>query len=116
MPCSINGLVGVRRFLDKVVALSDTVGTKTDDALTRIVHKTIKKVSQDIEAMKFNTAISQLMICVNAMQDAKQANAEQFSLFLRLLFPFAPHVASELWEKLGNTHLLDTESWPTFDA
>ena len=117
VPWSTNGLVGVRRFLDKVMSVSDcvTVSAKSDE-LTRVIHKTIKKVGDDLEAMKFNTAISQLMICVNAMQDAGTVAPELFGLFTKVLFPFAPHLASELWEKLGNTTLLDHEPWPMFDA
>ena len=68
-----------------------------------------------MEAMKFNTAVAQLMICVNAMQDAEYVSASLFSTFLKLLFPFAPHLASELWQKLGHTTLLDSEPWPVFD-
>ncbi len=122
VPWSTNGLVGVRRFLDKVMSVSDRIsppprgGVGGGESLTRTVHKTIKKVGDDMEAMKFNTAISQLMICVNAMQDAGTVAPELFGMFLKTLFPFAPHLANELWEKLGNITLLDTEAWPTYDS
>lgn len=116
VPWNVNGLIGVRRFLDKVVSLSDkVVGTSNED-LARIVHKTIKKVGEDLEGMKFNTAVSQLMICQNAMQEEMSIPTELFELFLKVLFPFAPHLASELWDKLGHKTLLDAEPWPTFDA
>ena len=115
VPWSTNGLIGVRRFLDKVMALSDKIVDASGEDLTRAVHKAIKKVGEDMEAMKFNTAVAQLMICVNAMQDAEYVSASLFSTFLKLLFPFAPHLASELWQKLGHTTLLDSEPWPVFD-
>ncbi len=116
VPWSTNGLIGVRRFLDKVMALSDKIVPTASDEVVRMVHKTIKKVGEDIEVMKFNTAIAQLMICVNTMQEAGGVSSEFFNMFLKVLFPFAPHLASELWEKLGHTKLLDAERWPSFDA
>lgn len=115
VPWSTNGLIGVRRFLDKIMVLSDKIVDASGIDLTRAVHKAIKKVGQDMEAMKFNTAIASLMICVNAMQDAEYVSASLFSTYLKLLFPFAPHLASELWEKLGHETLLDSEPWPKFD-
>lgn len=124
VPWSMNGLVGVRRFLDKVMALSDRLlplseggldGVGGASGLARVVHKTIKKVGEDIEAMKFNTAIAQLMICINEMSSVQSVPLDLFVLFTKVLFPFAPHVASELWEKLGNSSSLDAECWPEFD-
>ncbi len=115
VPWSTNGLIGVRRFLDKVMTMSEKIGGGPNVELARVMAKTIKKIGDDIEAMKFNTAIAQLMICVNAMQDAGAVSSELFASFLKVLFPFAPHIASELWEKTGYTTLLDTESWPTYD-
>ena len=118
VPWSMNGLVGMRRFLEKVVE----VGQRTERAekterveVTRLLHQTIKKVSEDSEAMRFNTAVSQMMIFVNAVKEYGSITKESFVIFLRLLCPFAPHVANELFESLGGTELLETRAWPTYD-
>ncbi|MEK7666002.1 MAG: class I tRNA ligase family protein [Patescibacteria group bacterium] len=116
VPWSANGLIGVRRFLDKVWMVSEKIGDSTmprNENLDRVVHKTIKKVSSDIEAMKFNTAVAELMKCVNAMHEAHEVSRNQFELFLKLLFPFAPHLASELLESFFSVDSLN--DWPQYD-
>jgi leucyl-tRNA synthetase len=108
-----NGVVGVRRFLERVW----NVAARLDDAaamsgeLEILVNQTIKKVSEDIEAFKFNTAISQLMILVNEFEKQKSISQKTFAPFLLLLQPFAPHIAAELLEKLGEKNT----AWPSFD-
>lgn len=120
VPWSMNGLIGMRRFLEKVVEMAEK--TKEDKGgqvetvgLTRLLHQTIKKVSEDIEAMRFNTAVSAMMIFVNAVKEQGAISKELFTKFLRLLCPFAPHIANELYETVGGTELLETLAWPVFD-
>ncbi len=82
---------------------------------TKLLHKTIKKVTEDIEGLKFNTAISSLMITVNEMEKAESLNREQFELLLKILAPFAPHITDELWSQLGNKKSIHISEWPIFD-
>jgi leucyl-tRNA synthetase len=72
-------------------------------------------VTEDIEAFKFNTAVSQMMIFLNAAEKEGGANKEQWEAFLRILAPFAPHVTDELWEQLGHTESIHTTDWPAYD-
>ncbi len=114
---STNGLVGVRRFLERVWKLSEKVGdvSDTDVETQRLVHTTIKKVSEDIEATKFNTAVSALMILTNSLEALPVVPKEWYEMLLKLVFPFAPHMAEELWSMVGNEGYLGNESWPVFD-
>jgi leucyl-tRNA synthetase len=104
---------GVKRFLDRVYTLSEKVTTK-DEALS-ITHQTIKKITEDIDAMSFNTSVSQMMIMLNALEKEEVVGSKDFSLFVQLLAPFAPHLAEELWSSLGNTTSVHTSSWPVYD-
>ncbi len=113
---SDNAVKGCKRFLDRIWNLTDQVTEadaygKDNEAL---VHKTIKKVSDDIENMKFNTAIAALMTLTNQFYD-KGVNKAEFQTLLQLLSPFAPHMADELWEQLGFQGLASTSSWPVYD-
>ena len=115
-PWNSKGVIGVRRFLEKVNGMVAKIEPKTENrALSRMVHQTIKKVAEDIEAMKFNTAVSQLMVCANAFADAEIIPQDLFELFLRVLAPFAPHLTEELWAALGHAESIFKESWPTHD-
>ena len=87
----------------------------SDENLVCLIHETIKKVTEDIENLRFNTAISQLMVCSNDLNDAIKRNKKLLKDFVLLLSPFAPHVCEELWGKLGNTNSLAYESWPKYD-
>ena len=86
-----------------------------DEGVERMLHKTIKKVGEDIEAMKFNTAIAAMMEFVNAVFKAGKFTASQAERFTMVLAPFAPHLAEELWQQLGHTESLAYEPWPAFD-
>jgi leucyl-tRNA synthetase len=101
-----DGVVGTRRFLEKVWKLSQkTVNSQQstgNKSLETLLHKTIKSVTEDIEGFKFNTAVSSLMILVNAMEKEEKLKAESYRALLLLLSPFAPHIAEELWSQLGN--------------
>jgi len=118
-PWSTSSIVGVRRFLDRVAALVDRHDESSaagDPALTRLMHQTVRKVSDDIEALKFNTAISQLMIFLNGLEKRASNPPEAMRTFVRLLSPFAPHLAEELWERMGTQTLIAREGWPAHDA
>ncbi len=113
---SDNAVKGCKRFLDRIWNLADQA---TDaDAYGKdneaAIHKTIKKVSDDIENMKFNTAIAALMSLTNQFYD-KGVNKAEFKTMLQLLSPFAPHMADELWERFGFEGMACTSSWPVYD-
>ena len=124
-PWNPRGIEGVHRFLQKVwrecVGPEGELNSKIrDDApespeLTRLVHETIRKVGDDIEALRFNTAISQMMICANAFQKETALRTETMKVFLQLLAPFAPHLAEELWSRLGANPSIQAAPWPAYD-
>ncbi len=111
---STNGVIGVRRFLEKIWKLASVIGNQEikNNKIQTLLHKTIKKVTEDIENFRFNTAISQLMILVNAFEKEQSISPSQISILCLLLSPFAPHIAEELWSKLGNTESICKEKWP----
>ncbi len=111
---STDGMVGPRRFLERAWNLQYKVEkNKKYDEFE--IEKVIKKVTDDIEAMKFNTAISTLMIFVNDMSKLEVISEEAYEKFLKILSPFAPHITGELWEILGHKKTIDAESWPVAD-
>jgi leucyl-tRNA synthetase len=125
-PWNPNGIEGVHRFLQKVwrecVGREGEVNPKiADDAsvdsaeLVKLLHETIKKVGEDIEALRFNTAISQLMICINAIQKAERVSRATLQQFLQILAPLSPHIAEELWARLGGTQSIQLAPWPAYD-
>ncbi len=115
-PWSPSSIKGCKRFLDRTAAMLDLVkGEGTTPALEKAFHKTIKKVTDDIDAMKFNTAIAALMALMNDIYDAGALTKEEFTTFLKLLNPFAPHLTEELWEALGGKELLSLSAWPIYD-
>ncbi|MBI5369626.1 leucine--tRNA ligase [Candidatus Uhrbacteria bacterium] len=115
VPWSLNGLVGMRRFLEKVIDAGQKIVDAEDAEVTRLLHQTIKKVSEDVEAMRFNTAVSQMMIFINGVKQMGGIRSTSFFLFLRVLCPFAPHLSNELHESFGGKELLETLPWPMFD-
>lgn len=108
-------LVGTRRFLDRAYKMSGQVVPEDVPQLNSIIHTTIKKVGDDISTFRFNTAISAMMICLNAIDDAGSIGKEQWKLFLKLLAPFAPHLAEELWEQTGEKGSIHLSTWPGYD-
>jgi len=110
-PWDPNGVVGVRRFLERVWRNSLKLDGSSNENL---IHKTIKGLTEDIEEFKFNTAIAKLMICLNAFEKDGTAQ-EDFKIFLKLLSPFAPHMTEELWANLGEKESIHLSSWPKFD-
>jgi leucyl-tRNA synthetase len=114
-PWNPDGVVGVRRFLERLARAGEWLANENVAQLDNQLHKTIKKVGDDIEALKFNTAISALMILVNAIEKSKHIGRTQYETLLRILAPFAPHLAEELWHSIGKTSSVHTELWPEYD-
>ena len=117
-PWNEAGVKGCRRFLDKVWRLYEKLDADRKGytpAVESLVHKTVKGVSEDIEAMKFNTAIAKLMILVNELTALEKISRGEYETLLQLLYPFAPHLAEELWELLGHPGILVFHPWPTYD-
>jgi leucyl-tRNA synthetase len=127
-PWSMKGVEGVSRFLARVWRLMMTenqageweLSTTLQDAeptkaQQKITHATIKKVTDDIEALAFNTAISQMMIFVNAFTNSEVVPVSAMRTFLVLLNPFAPHITSELWQQLKSPGEITQQSWPAYD-
>jgi leucyl-tRNA synthetase len=122
-----NSIIGPRRFLEKIWRIGETVikneelkiksGTSNQSFVT-LLHKTIKKVTEDIESMSFNTAVSAMMMLSNEMEKQEYIDKKDFKIFLQLLAPFVPHIAEELWGQLKikneelNIHL---SGWPKYD-
>jgi len=119
IPWSTQGVVGVRRFLDRIWNFYDHQKadrtTALSPALEIRLHQTIKKVTEDIEEMKFNTAVSALMILFNQMNEAKTVSNKCSEKFLILLSLFAPHIAEELWQQTGHRKSIAQEKWPAYD-
>jgi leucyl-tRNA synthetase len=115
-PWSPAAVKGCRRFLERVWALNDNVlpGDTYSPKLERVMNRAIKKVSQDIEEMKFNTAIAELMTLVNSFYDTG-CNEAEYKTFIALLSPFAPHICEELWENHGGRKMLAISDWPSWD-
>ena len=115
-PWKESGVKGCKRFLERVASLADIAsGNGTTKKLESIMNKTVKKVSQDIEDMKFNTAIAAMMTCLNEINEVGSLTKDELSVFLRLLCPFAPHLCEEMWEQLGGEGLCSTAQWPDYD-
>lgn len=112
---STESIIGPRRFLERVWRLQEKIVTKENSSLETTLHKTIKKVSEDIESFSFNTAISTLMILLNEMEKVS-ISRKQYEALLLLLAPFAPHLTEELWQSVGNTQSVHVSPWPVFDT
>jgi leucyl-tRNA synthetase len=116
-PWNEDGIKGCRRFLDKIWRLFEKVdprGTSTP-VMESLLHKTIKGVSEDIESLKFNTAIAKLMTLVNELTSSDTVPQKDFETLLLLVNPFAPHLAEELWQMIGNKESLVYHPWPVYD-
>lgn len=120
---STNGLDGARRFLDRIWrllveengSLSAKIQESDDQTLEKVYHQTVKKVTEDYEGLRFNTAISQLMVFINEAYKATVLPKAYIEGFVKMLAPIAPHVAEELWEKLGHNETISYAAWPAFD-
>jgi len=114
-PWNPNGVKGSRRFLDKLARIEDKVSEEPNDNYQVELHKTIKAVSEDIENVKFNTAIAKLMSFVNILTKEEHVNKKDYEMFLSIVYPFAPHLCEELWSKLGHTDDMVYAPWPKYD-
>lgn len=126
LPWSTESIIGSRRFLEKVwrigykILSSDSFSQKrknTDNpsSFQKLLHKTIKKVTEDIENFAFNTAISSMMILVNEMEKVENVSTQDFKLFLQILSPFAPHITEEIWTNMGENGTITKSLWPKWD-
>ncbi|MBE5768917.1 MAG: leucine--tRNA ligase [Clostridiales bacterium] len=117
IPWSTNGAKGCRKFLDRVWRLQEMVveGENYSEKLNALMHQTIKKVSQDYEAMKFNTAIAAMMTLVNEMHAAGSVTKAELETLLLLLNPVAPHITEEMWQNLGHAEAVHHQPWPQWD-
>lgn len=126
-PWNTNGVEGAYRFLARIWRLfvDESTGAISSkivndehaggDVFKRVWHRSIKKITEDYEALRFNTAISQLMIFVNEAYKTEQLPLKAMKQFVQMLAPIAPHIAEELWEKLGGTESITYEAWPSYD-
>lgn len=116
-PWSQSSIKGCKRFLERVFGLLDCLepGEAYSAALEPALHKTIKKVTEDIESLKFNTAIAAMMSLLNDIYDHGKINATELKTLLLLLNPFAPHMTEEMWEQAGFDGMLSGRKWPVFD-
>lgn len=112
-----NGMVGTLRFVEKVWRIAEKVSDGSSDAeVQKTLHKTIQKITDDIEGFKFNTAVSAFMILANSMESAQLVSKDDFKSFLQILAPFAPHITEELWHEFGESNSIHSSSWPKADA
>ncbi|WP_312117061.1 leucine--tRNA ligase [Brevibacillus reuszeri] len=121
---STKGLDGSRRFIDRVYRLfvnesgelnDKIVDTAKATSMERVYHQTVKKVTEDYEGLRFNTGISQLMVFINEAYKADVLPKKYMEDFVKMLSPITPHIAEELWEKLGHSETIAYEAWPTYD-
>lgn len=117
---SDNNIIGMRRFVEKVWKMQFKIERLRKEKvenkkLESLLHKTIKKVGEDIESMSFNTAISAMMIFLNKLEHTPEVSKVTFDTFLKLLAPFAPHITEELWSKSGHKTSIHLEKWPKYD-
>ena len=114
-PWNDSSVKGCRRFLERVFALKDIMTEEPVKELESGIHKAIKKVSSDIEEMKFNTAIACLMTLINDIGKVGKIGREQLIIFLKLLSPFAPHITEAIYEQIGGEGFLTVSAWPEYD-
>lgn len=118
VPWSDTAVVGVRKYLERVWNLQDILveGNEYSKDMEILINQTIQKVSEDYEALKYNTAIAQLMTLLNAFKDKGEINKKEYETYLILLNPCAPHITEEIWEILGNKDQIAKQSiWPSYD-
>ena len=115
-PWSTSSIKGCKRFLERVAALPEIAsGRGVTPEIEASLHKTVKKVSEDIEEMKFNTAVAAMMSLLNDMTETGHITLDELETFITLLCPFAPHLTEEIWESVGGEGLLSLHAWPEFD-
>lgn len=115
---STESIIGSRRFIERVYRLKEKTVTKYSHQteIDKILHKTIKKVTEDIEGMNFNTAISSMMVFLNEADKVPEISIDDFKLFLQILAPFAPHITDELWHECKGSKSIHQSAWPKWNA
>lgn len=116
-PWDDNGVAGARKFLDRIwkIYQEKEIGDFENENLKQIYHQTVKKVTEDFESLNFNTAISQMMIFINAVAKENKLPRQYAEGFIKLLNPICPFITEELWQNLGHNGTISYEKWPTFD-
>jgi leucyl-tRNA synthetase len=116
-PWNTKGIIGIVRFLEKVWKLQASIveQTSASNKTTALAHKTISKVTENIERMRYNTAISQMMILVNALEKEEKISLGDYELLISILAPFAPHITEEIWSRLNHKESIFLQSWPKAD-
>ena len=114
-PWSDSSVRGCKRFLDRVAGMAEMSGCASTAESESALHKLIKKVTSDIDNMKFNTAIAAMMSYINGVYDAGAINRDELKVFVTLLAPFAPHLAEEMWHDLGESTYVSLTPWPKYD-
>jgi leucyl-tRNA synthetase len=114
LPWNPDSIIGSRRFLDRIFRMQKRVSKKavSSPRLENLLHRTVEKVGKDIDSFAFNTAVSAMMILLNEFDKTQEINRKDFEMLLKILCPFAPHMTEEIWQKLGHSSLLVSESWP----
>jgi leucyl-tRNA synthetase len=113
-PWDPNGVVGTRRFIERIVSLKENISESDSEEVTKLLHKTIKSVGEDYQALKFNTGISKLMILSNLLEK-ESFSVDTYKIFLKLLAPVTPFACEELWNNLSEKDSIHLEKWPEFD-
>ncbi|MEK7120974.1 MAG: leucine--tRNA ligase [Patescibacteria group bacterium] len=114
-PWDLGGISGLRRFLERVWKLQEKIVENDGEEINKKLHKLIKKVGEDIEQFKFNTAISAMMVFVNDVEKNGGLSERTYKIFLKVLAPFAPHMSEEIWHLLGEDLFIHQEEWPKYD-
>jgi len=109
------GIMGPVRFLDRVRKINESNNLVDRKTISSWMHASIKKISENVPSLKYNTAVAELMKILNRFEKEKEINKKDFETFLLMLAPIAPFITEELWEKLGNKYSIHTQSWPTYD-
>ena len=119
LPWSTESIIGSRRFLEKfwrlAMRISEKKSKKTDVNVEMVLHKTIKKVTDDIANFSFNTSVSAMMILLNEMEKSENISISDFKIFIQILAPFAPHMTEDLWKAFGEKKSVHVSSWPKYD-
>jgi leucyl-tRNA synthetase len=113
-PWDPNGVVGSRRFIERVIALQDKISDKDSEPVLNLLHKTIKGVTEDFQALKLNTGISKLMILSNLLEK-ENFSKETYQNLIKMFAPVAPFVTEEIWQSIGDGNSIHVSKWPEFD-
>lgn len=114
-PWDPNGVVGIRRFLERIWFLKDKIRKSENEKVISLLHKTIKGIGEDIERQKYNTAISKAMVFINLAEKEEGMDIDSYKTLLKLMAPFAPHMMEEIWHELGESNSIHLSEWPKYN-